>query len=165
MLPLLLFLLFIWFTLSAPMLSENSHRLEARVSPCNVRYGWSLNQKDCSAAATKLPVTRISFTGRIIPGLEPVTPRLGESSEPATSSTSRQFTVRSGNCVIGVSHSTGGSIGLNEWGSITAKAFNLILHCVAPLNQGGLDKAGSNKDIDEYLFPELPSSCAMNAIR
>lgn len=163
MLSLQFFVLFLGLAFTAPLTSEHLPILDRRGSTveCSARYGWSLSTNDCYAALGKLPVTSISGNG--MPDLSQAQTRQGVPGGTSSATLTRlrdshTFLVNSGNCFIGVNPPSGGGINLSEWGSIAARAYNIVANCVTgQKGQGGKDVAGLNKNIQVMIWQEEPN--------
>lgn len=154
-------ILFIGVSLAAPLTSENLNVFQERAASCEPRLGWNLNSNDCSRAAAKLPVTKISFTGRPMPDFS--LPGLSGSDSsssfnlphPTTTPVvpqNRQYIVSHGECHIGVHPvDNSGAIEINDWGSIVGRVYNIIMNCVKD-KQGGRDRAGLLNNIEVVVF-------------
>ncbi|MCJ1366383.1 hypothetical protein MMC16_005511 [Acarospora aff. strigata] len=158
-----IFALFVGFTLAAPLTSEKINILAKRAGgdpskvECNVRYGWSLDTKDCQAAISKLPQTKISYGSRIMPDFSQSSP--SRSSGPVLTkglerNPAGRYTVSSGSCYIGVNSRTGGGIEMSEWGSVVGRAYNIIVNCVNQYGHGGKTTAGLLNNIDVMIWRE-----------
>ena len=155
-------IIFVGLAFAAPLTSEKINTLDRRVSTadCNVRYGWSLSTNDCQGALGLLPVTSISVHGLPVSNRIAAQTRAGLTGITSNPTLSRlrdshSFVVKSGTCVIGVNPPSGGGINLSDWGSIAARAYNIIVHCVSDKKgQGGKDVAGLSENIQVMVWQE-----------